>query len=228
MPAKIPSQIGLKYGRLTIIDEKFIDKKRVAFCICDCGKNHSANVHKLRIGHTTSCGCYNLYNLKKPKLESQVGKKYGRLVIVEDSLMGGNKRSIEAICDCGKKVNVRLNYLRSGHSKSCGCYRSEKVTDENTTHNMSRTSEYHCWATMIQRCTNPNNQKYLYYGGRGISVSKEWRSFQNFIKDMGLKPSKHLSIDRINNDGNYCKENCRWADHFTQMNNTRKTIKKHS
>lgn len=228
MPAKIPSQVGLKYGRLTITEEKFIDKKRIAFCVCDCGKPHSVNVHKLRIGHTTSCGCFNQENLKKPKLESQSGKKYGRLLIIHDYLMGGNKRKVDAVCDCGKKLTTFLNSLRSGNTNSCGCYRSESVTNNNTTHNMSRSSEYHCWATMIQRCTNPKNKKYLYYGGRGISVCQEWMSFQNFINDMGKKPSPNLSIDRINNDGNYCKENCRWTDHFTQMNNTRKNVKKYS
>jgi hypothetical protein len=87
-------------------------------------------------------------------------------------------------------------------------------------HGMHRYPEYQAWVMMRQRCSNPKNGKYNYYGGRGISVSQEWNSFKTFITDMGRRPSGY-SLDRINSNGNYCKENCRWATKLQQANNTR-------
>jgi hypothetical protein len=87
---------------------------------------------------------------------------------------------------------------------------------------MSQT--YKAWSTIIQRCTNLNNEKYPIYGGRGIKVCKRWLKFQNFLKDMGEPPTKHHSIDRINNNGDYCKSNCRWATRKQQQRNKRSNI----
>jgi hypothetical protein len=86
-------------------------------------------------------------------------------------------------------------------------------------HGLSRTSEYKSWQDMRQRCYNPKNKFYPYYGGRGITVCIEWHSFEIFIYQMGLKPSKEYSLDRINNDGNYEKSNCRWATKKEQIHN---------
>jgi hypothetical protein len=226
MPARIPSQVGLKFGRLTVISEEFDKGKRTAHCLCDCGNSHKANAHKLKTGHTTSCGCYNLDRLKAPRIESQIGKRYGRLTVIHDGMTGGVNRKLIARCDCGNEVKTKLSYARSGHTNSCGCYKMDTLIERSTKHSMCNTPEYATWANMIQRCTNPKGSNYSYYGGRGIKVCDEWFEFENFIRDMGRKPAEGYSIDRINNDGNYCKENCRWADRFTQMNNTRKNIKK--
>ena len=88
------------------------------------------------------------------------------------------------------------------------------------THGMSRTLTYRIWATMIQRCENPNDRKYKYYGGRGISVCEHWHKFENFCADMGVKP-EGMTLDRMNNNGNYRPRNCRWTTYKEQNNNCR-------
>jgi hypothetical protein len=126
-------------------------------------------------------------------------------------------------CDCGIEKTVRLNSLRSGKLQSCGCLLK---AGNNKTHGMSRnnnrTPEYTTWCKIKQRCLNKNSKDYFLYGGRGITISNEWlNSFETFFNDMGLKPSKNYSIDRIDNSKGYSKENCRWATNFTQSRNKR-------
>lgn len=115
------------------------------------------------------------------------------------------------ICKCGRKKTVRGQALRNGNSRSCG-----------NTHGMSKTKAYKTWINMIRRCTRPLSARYKDYGGRGIKVCKRWQRFENFLADMG-KPPKNKTLDRKNNDGDYCKSNCQWATRREQARNRRNT-----
>ncbi len=149
-------------------------------------------------------------------------QKFGRLTA--DFPCGRRRGQVvwSCHCDCGtENVEVPSNKLRSGRKQSCGCLWREAIT----THGCTDSHEYNSWGCMIQRCTNPNNDEYHNYGGRGITVCQRWRdSFEVFLADMGPRPTPKHSIDRFPNaNGNYEPGNCRWATQKEQMNNARCT-----
>lgn len=126
-------------------------------------------------------------------------------------------------CDCGKTFSaLRPNILR-GSTKSCGCWKRETARAPHT-HGMSHSSEYKIWAGIKKRCHNPRQREFHLWGGRGITMCGRWReSFEAFFSDMGKRPSARHSIDRIDNNGNYEPQNCRWATPIEQSANSRKT-----
>jgi len=154
------------------------------------------------------------------------GQRFIRLVVIIRATPD-KSRKIRwwCICDCGNVTIVQSNNLKSGNTKSCGCLMRERAVETNTTHGMVDSLEYHSWAGMIQRCTNPNNTAYKNYGSRGISVCKKWMKFENFFADMGERPQT-LTLERINNDLGYFPENCCWDTRIAQARNRRKRSKK--
>lgn len=124
-------------------------------------------------------------------------------------------------CACGKTRIVIKQKLWNG-TKSCGCLSADNTRRRSITHGLSSTKTYKAWVQMRQRCENPNNPAYRYYGERGIRVCRRWQSFANFVKDMGVRPSPKLTIDRINNYDGYNLSNCRWATRKQQAKNQRR------
>lgn len=158
--------------------------------------------------------------MKKLNLQ---GMKFGRLLVVSEHGRSKDSRVLwKCMCDCGKETIVQASHLKSGRIKSCGCLRNETSKKVNITHGKSKTPEYKTWCGMIKRCQNRNCTGYSDYGGRGIAVCERWLKFENFLEDMGMRPSKYHSIERKNVNGNYEPDNCKWASPTEQSRNTRK------
>lgn len=125
-------------------------------------------------------------------------------------------------CSCGNEKEISISHVKSGHTKSCGCYAREININRYLKHGMKKSSEWSIWSGIKKRCYNKKSKSYKHYGGRGICMCDDWKnSFENFYNDMGPRPSKKHSINRINNDKNYNKENCKWATQKEQCNNKR-------
>lgn len=152
------------------------------------------------------------------------GLKIGRWLVLEYAGIAQSGGALWfCVCDCG---TFRLAQPSLRGSKSCGCLQRERASESNITHNKYKHKLYFTFHAMLQRCQNPNDTKYMDYGGRGITVCDRWNpkaggSFESFLEDMGERP-EGMSLDRIDNNGNYCKDNCRWADLSTQNINQRR------
>lgn len=206
------AEIGHKFGQLTVVRRTGNDAagKIRLVCACECGNPIPSIVRRsdLRNGHTKSCGCLRAKAIQRrfPKIQL---KRFGTLAVLGKTEPVHETRATTkwlTFCDLCNDCVIATTYQLRALKKYCPCL---KPTHQS-------------WRNMIQRCTNPNHDQYQDYGGRGINVCERWRnSFMNFLDDMGSRP-QGKTLDRVNNDGLYSPDNCRWAAPKEQARGRRK------
>lgn len=159
------------------------------------------------------------------KLKDLTGQPFGRLLVLErakNTKYGAAQWLCKCSCPKHKEIVVSSRNLITGHTQSCGCWRKEQVSKKQKTHGMSRTRIYKIWCGIKTRCYDTKTPRYKDYGGRGITVCKEWHTFEEFYTwSMFNGYQENLSLDRIDNDKGYSPKNCRWVTAKEQANNTR-------
>lgn len=219
--------LGKKFNRLTPVKKL---EGRYYLCRCDCGNYKKVRADHITRGETQSCGCLSSENTTRRNLQNAqqiIGRKFGMLTPIKKSGVTENRETIyQCVCDCGDVVYVKGGNLVSGNSTSCGCNKSKLISEKNSTHGKSKGRLYQIWSAMKRRCTNPNSKDYKNYGARGIRVCQEWSDdynrFENWSMTNGYDNNAkygECTIDRINVNGNYEPNNCRWVDMKTQANN---------
>lgn len=211
---------GKRFGRWIVIEPANCHPKRIHWlCRCDCGETRLIMDSNLRCGSSKSCGCSRYHGRKKSLNKTLTpGMRFGMLTTQQAlPAMPYHHPKWLCLCDCGRLKAVDIYDLAGSRVVSCGCKKRRKKDNATMRHPL-----YGLWWGMRQRCSNLRHISYRHYGGRGIAVCAEWSSdFWRFVRDMGDRPPGY-SIERIDNDGDYCPENCCWASKADQVRNTRR------
>ena len=235
IPERVVDLTGLDFGRLHVIEFAGLGKHKWAMweCKCECGNEKVVYSNPLRTGAIRSCGCSRHEFIDKAhdngdrvyKYEADLkGMKFGKLTAIE--IVGErNKRPIwKCLCECGNYIEKPSPYLVYGKNQSCGCGRYGKKKEKDTF--VKKHKRLHnVWWGMKQRCNSASHTAFKYYGGKGIKVCEEWLDFENFCKwamENGYNPTAkkgECTLDRIDVNGDYCPQNCRWVGMKTQGNN---------
>jgi len=171
--------------------------------------------------------------MKKQTFEQLLGDNYKKVNMLTaikevDGVLQGKllRRRVECLCDCGNTTTISIDHYRRGKIISCGCHLKD-IMKARATHGLTKSPEYKVWQGMKGRCHNPSHVDYYNYGARGVTVSEEWReSFEVFIADMGSRPTDTSTVERVDNDKGYSKDNCMWLEKGEQNKNRRLPRKK--
>lgn len=209
--------VGKEFDNWTVLNEIKTDKRGIYYeCSCSCGEikiRSGSEIRSRRSRMCRTCGYRKIYDTSR-----EIGKKYGRWTILKYIGMNKKAQQYETMCDCGYLSSHDASELRSGKSKQCLTCHNREMSSNNIKHGMHNHPLYKVWSSMLNRCSREGASFYHQYGGRGIKVCERWKLFENFYKDMGDRP-KGMTIDRINNDGNYELSNCRWVTHKENCQN---------
>lgn len=215
---------GMRFGRLVAKEVKQINGCRKWLCVCDCGNTTITTASKLTNGRTQSCGCLRRERTSQACKKDYTGRTFGRLKVLERISQMGESTKYSCLCSCGNYVEVSGSNLVTGATRSCGCLRSEETSKNWTKHGGCGDRLYKTWCNMLDRCRNSKNKEYSRYGGRGISVCKEWASDYAAFRVWALTTgyTDEMTIDRIDVDKGYEPSNCQW---LTKYDHIQKSIR---